>query len=89
MLHVLMNISQSLSLFITSRVTVPSVVTIPRLGSRLWTIKASLATQLPTNSRFQSSIVTIKMERVDTTARLAKLRELMSKHEVDIYGKVF
>lgn len=25
------------------------------------------------------------MERVDTTARLAKLRELMSKHEVDIY----
>ncbi|KAI0382662.1 aminopeptidase-like protein [Hypomontagnella monticulosa] len=81
-----MKIPLSLSaLFTAPRTTVSSIATTHRLGSRRWSIKTSLTTKIHLNLRFQSTVVTIKMERVDTTARLAKLRELMSKHNVDVY----
>jgi hypothetical protein len=64
--------------------------------SRLWsrTINASLLT---TTSRLLSTTsatrlaapYTTDMDRVDTTNRLRKLRELMQSHKVDIYSTLF
>ena len=75
----------------TPRIALSSISTIPKLGSRLLNIKASpLAppTILRPIFRFQSTVVAIKMDKVDTTARLSKLRELMKEHEVDVYSKL-
>lgn len=45
---------------------------------------ASLA---PLYFRSLFHLASTKMDRVDTSARLSKLRELMKAHKVDIYGK--
>ncbi|KAI0117606.1 aminopeptidase-like protein [Hypoxylon sp. NC0597] len=69
----------------TPRITLSSIFTVPKLGTRLWTIRFSPTSLLRPVSRFQSISTAIKMEKVDTTARLAKLRQHMSDHKVDVY----
>ncbi|KAI1448366.1 aminopeptidase-like protein [Annulohypoxylon stygium] len=71
-------------LSVTPRTALSSVSVIPKLRPRLWNVRASPVI-LHLVSRSQSTAVAIEMEKVDTTARLSKLRELMKKHEVDVY----
>ncbi|KAI1106329.1 aminopeptidase-like protein [Jackrogersella minutella] len=73
------------TLSINPRVAFSSVFTFPKLGYRLWNIKSSPTSKLRPISRFQSTAVTSEMEKVDTSARLARLRELMSENNVDVY----
>ncbi|KAF3060068.1 putative Xaa-Pro aminopeptidase P [Daldinia childiae] len=68
-----------------SRTTFSSIVKIPKLGSRLWNLRASPTTTLRPIYRFQSTATAINMEKVDTTARLTELRKLMSEKKVDVY----
>ncbi|KAI1412972.1 aminopeptidase-like protein [Hypoxylon sp. FL1857] len=72
-------------LSMTPRTALPSISKASKLGSRLRNIQIPSTTLLHLNIRYQSTTTTIKMERVDTSSRLAKLRQLMSEHKVDVY----
>ncbi|KAI1094601.1 aminopeptidase-like protein [Rostrohypoxylon terebratum] len=73
------------TLSVTPRTAFSSVSSIPKLRPRLCNVRASPIILLRLVSRFQSTAVAIEMDKVDTTARLSQLRELMKKHEVDVY----
>ncbi|KAI1384481.1 aminopeptidase-like protein [Hypoxylon trugodes] len=69
----------------TSKFTLPSLIAIPKFGSRLWNIRIPPPTIRRPISRLQSTLTTIKMEKVDTTVRLTELRKLMAEKNVDVY----
>ncbi|KAI1781452.1 aminopeptidase-like protein [Hypoxylon cercidicola] len=70
---------------VTPRVAL-SIASKPKLGPRLWNINNSPITIIfRPNPRYQSTWAAIEMEKVNTTARLAELRKLMSENEVDVY----
>ncbi|KAI2630598.1 aminopeptidase-like protein [Hypoxylon sp. NC1633] len=68
---------------VTPRIALLTVISKPKLGTRYWNIQYSSTTTRPT-TRFQSTSA-IEMDKVNTTARLASLRELMSENKVDVY----
>ena len=57
-------------------------------GTFTSTFKSKPIQRLHIGIRFNSSVTKIaaEMETVDTTARLAKLRDLMKERKVDIYS---
>ncbi|KAI1375761.1 aminopeptidase-like protein [Hypoxylon crocopeplum] len=72
------------ALSVTSRPAISFINSTSRLGARPWNIQIPSITTSRPLCRFRSTFV-IRMEKVNTSARLAELRKLMSENDVDVY----
>ncbi|KAI0181052.1 aminopeptidase-like protein [Hypoxylon sp. FL1284] len=75
----------SSALPVIPRTAFSSAIPRAKLYPRLWHTHHSSAAILRPNTRFYSTSVTIEMDEVNTTARLAELRKLMGENKVDVY----
>ena len=65
----------------------PRVALLPQYKHRVPLPKAvAVFRRTYTANHYQPPSLSVNMEKTDTTERLAALRELMKKHEIDIYS---